>query len=69
MFRHFITGINYAKLISMQANQESFAPHAISRKAQLKIENKKEEVFLKDGPHELMFMEAINPYYSKELKI
>ncbi len=41
MFRHFITGINYAKLISMQANQESFAPHAISRKAQLKIENKK----------------------------
>ncbi|MCI9140444.1 N-acetyltransferase [bacterium 1XD42-8] len=35
----------------------------------VKIENKKEEVFLKDGPHEVMFMEAINPYYSKELKI
>ncbi len=41
MFRNFITGINYTKLISMQAKQESFAPHAINRKAQLKIENKK----------------------------
>ncbi len=41
MLHNFITGINYAKLIQMQANQESFAPHAISRKAQLKIENKK----------------------------
>ncbi len=41
MFRNFVTGINYEKLIRMQANQESFAPHAISRKAQLKIENRK----------------------------
>ncbi len=41
MLHNFITGINYEKLIQMQANQESFAPHAISRKAQLKIENKK----------------------------
>lgn len=28
MFRHFITSINYALLIKMQANQESFAPLA-----------------------------------------
>ena len=35
MFRHFITSINYALLIKMQANQESFAP-AVSRKANLK---------------------------------
>ncbi len=40
MLHNFITGINYAKLIQMQANQESFAPHAISRRAQLRRENK-----------------------------
>lgn len=41
MLHNFITGINYVKLIQMQANQESFAPHAINRGAQLKLENKK----------------------------
>lgn len=41
MLHNFITGINYAKLIQMQANQESFAPYAINRGAQLKLENKK----------------------------
>ncbi len=35
----------------------------------LKIENRKEEVFLKDGPHEVIFMEVINPHYKKELTI
>lgn len=40
MLHNVITGINFAKLIEMQANQESFAPQAISRKAQLKVENK-----------------------------
>ncbi len=40
MLHNFITGINYRKLIEMQARQESFAPNAISRKAQLRIENK-----------------------------
>ena len=38
MFRHFITSINYALLIKMQANQESFAP-AVSRKANIKKSN------------------------------
>ena len=40
MFRHLHTTINYAKLIQMQANQETFAP-AVSRKANLKRSNKK----------------------------
>ena len=38
MFRHFITSINYALLIKMQSNQESFAP-AVSRKANIKKSN------------------------------
>ena len=40
MFRHFITSINYAKLIKMQANQETFAPKARSASASLKYENR-----------------------------
>ncbi len=38
MLRHFITSINYQKLIEMQANQQSFAPRQ-SIGASIKAEN------------------------------
>ena len=41
MFRHFITSINYKKLIEMQAHQESFAPQALNVGASIKAENTK----------------------------
>ncbi len=40
MLRHFITSINYTKLIQMQANQRFFIPKAKGKRTYFTIANK-----------------------------